>query len=67
MRRKDREALFKELLYIEETGKKGEKAMEKKIGFIGLGNMATAIIGGLIAKKMVKPANVIGYDKQRLQ
>ncbi|MBQ3906017.1 MAG: pyrroline-5-carboxylate reductase [Lachnospiraceae bacterium] len=37
--------------------------MEKKIGFIGLGNMATAIIGGLIAKKMVKPVNVIGYDK----
>ena len=37
--------------------------MEKKIGLIGLGNMATAIIGGLLAKKMAKPANVIGYDK----
>ncbi|MBR4732453.1 MAG: pyrroline-5-carboxylate reductase [Lachnospiraceae bacterium] len=37
--------------------------MEKKIGFIGLGNMATAIMGGLLAKKMAKPENVIGYDK----
>ncbi|MBR6478318.1 MAG: NAD(P)-binding domain-containing protein, partial [Lachnospiraceae bacterium] len=37
--------------------------MEKKIGFIGLGNMASAIMGGLLAKKMVKPENVIGYDK----
>ena len=37
--------------------------MEKKIGFIGLGNMATAIMGGLIAKKMAKPQYVIGYDK----
>ena len=37
--------------------------MERKIGFIGLGNMATAIMGGLLAKKMAKPENVIGYDK----
>ena len=37
--------------------------MEKKIGLIGLGNMATAIMGGLLAKKMAKPENVIGYDK----
>ena len=34
-----------------------------KIGAIGLGNMATAIIGGLLAKKMVEPENVIGFDK----
>ena len=34
-----------------------------KIGVIGLGNMATAIIGGLLAKKMVEPENVIGFDK----
>lgn len=34
-----------------------------KIGFIGLGNMATAIISGLIAGKKVEPQNVIGYDK----
>ncbi|MBP5222299.1 MAG: pyrroline-5-carboxylate reductase [Lachnospiraceae bacterium] len=37
--------------------------MKKKIGFIGLGNMASAIIGGLLAKKMVKPEDVFGYDK----
>ena len=37
--------------------------MEKKIGFIGLGNMATAIMGGLLGKQMVKPENVIGFDK----
>lgn len=34
-----------------------------KIGFIGLGNMATAIIGGMLAKQMVEPENIIGYDK----
>ena len=34
-----------------------------KIGFIGLGNMATAIIGGMLAKGMTEPENVIGYDK----
>ena len=34
-----------------------------KIGFIGLGNMATAIIGGMLAKGMTDPENVIGYDK----
>ncbi len=37
--------------------------MEKKIGFIGLGNMATAIMGGLLGKQMVSPENVIGFDK----
>ncbi|MBE5884656.1 MAG: pyrroline-5-carboxylate reductase [Lachnospiraceae bacterium] len=33
-----------------------------KIGFIGLGNMATAMIGGMLQKKMVEPQNVIGAD-----
>ncbi len=37
--------------------------MDGKIGFIGLGNMATAIMGGLLAKKMAKPECIIGYDK----
>ena len=39
--------------------------MEKKIGFIGLGNMATAIIGGLLKKEIVKAENIVGYDKFR--
>lgn len=34
-----------------------------KIGFIGLGNMAKAMIGGMIAKKMVTGADVIGSAK----
>lgn len=37
--------------------------MEKKIGFIGLGNMGSAIISGLLSKEIVKPENVLGYDK----
>lgn len=34
-----------------------------KIGFIGLGNMASAIIGGILAKKMAKPEEIVGFDK----
>lgn len=33
------------------------------IGFIGLGNMATAMIGGILAKEMAKPADLIGSAK----
>lgn len=33
-----------------------------KIGFIGLGNMATAIIGGLLEKRMVSAGEIAGYD-----
>lgn len=33
-----------------------------KIGFIGLGNMASAIIGGMLAKNMVSGADIIGAD-----
>jgi len=33
-----------------------------KIGFIGLGNMATAMIGGMLQKKMTVAEDVIGYD-----
>ena len=36
-----------------------------KIGFIGLGNMATAMIGGMLEKGMVEPQNVIGSSKTR--
>lgn len=31
-----------------------------KIGFIGMGNMASAMIGGMLAKGLVKPGDVIG-------
>ena len=30
------------------------------IGFIGLGNMAKAIIGGILKNELVKPENIIG-------
>lgn len=33
---------------------------DKKIGFIGLGNMATAMIGGMLKKDMADPQNIIG-------
>ena len=36
--------------------------MDKAIGFIGLGNMASAIIGGMLQKEMVESRNIIGYD-----
>lgn len=36
-----------------------------KIGFIGLGNMAKAIIGGMISKEMVQAGDIIGADKSQ--
>ncbi|MCH5342770.1 MAG: pyrroline-5-carboxylate reductase [Acetatifactor sp.] len=36
---------------------------DKKIGFIGLGNMATSMIGGMLQKGIVKPENIIGSAK----
>ncbi len=33
-----------------------------KLGFIGLGNMATAIIGGILQQKVVSSEDIIGYD-----
>lgn len=35
--------------------------MEKKIGFIGCGNMGKAILGGLIASKLVQPGQIWVY------
>ena len=32
------------------------------LGFIGLGNMASAIIGGILKQGMVKPTDIIGSD-----
>lgn len=34
-----------------------------RIGFIGLGNMATAIIGGLLARGIVEPGDIVGSAK----
>lgn len=34
-----------------------------KIGFIGLGNMASAIIGGILKKGLVEAADICGADK----
>ncbi len=34
-----------------------------KIGFIGLGNMAAAMIGGILAKGLVEPGEIIGSAK----
>lgn len=34
-----------------------------KIGFIGLGNMACAMIGGMLQKKAAEPASIIGSAK----
>ena len=34
-----------------------------KIGFIGLGNMATAMIGGMLEKGLVEPRDIIGSSK----
>lgn len=36
-----------------------------KIGLIGLGNMATAMIGGMLSRGLVKPADLIGSAKTR--
>lgn len=36
-----------------------------KIGFIGLGNMATAMIGGILQKGMAKPEDIIGSAKTK--
>lgn len=34
-----------------------------KIGFIGLGNMATAFIGGMLAQKKVRPEDILGSSR----
>lgn len=33
-----------------------------KLGFIGCGNMAGAIMGGIIKKEVFKPEEIIGSD-----
>jgi len=42
-----------------------ERAMlEKKIGFIGCGNMARAIISGLVNSGLIAPANILVWDRK---
>ena len=36
-----------------------------KIGFIGLGNMATAMIGGILGKGLYSKEEIIGSDKMQ--
>ena len=42
---------------------KGKEGAELKIGFIGLGNMAGAMIGGMLKRKLVEPDEIIGSAK----
>ena len=37
----------------------------KKIGFIGCGNMAKAMIGGIVGKKLVAPEEIIASNRSR--
>ena len=39
--------------------------MEKKLGFIGCGNMAKAMIGGILAAGMLAPEDIIASDAYR--
>ncbi len=36
--------------------------MDKKLGFVGAGNMASAIIGGIINSEIAKPSDIYIYD-----
>lgn len=40
-----------------------ERIIRMKVGFIGLGNMATAMIGGILKEKRVAAADIIGSAK----
>ena len=35
----------------------------RKVGFIGLGNMASAMIGGMLRQKLAEPGNILGNAK----
>ncbi len=37
------------------------------IGFIGLGNMAKAIISGMLAKEVVKPSMLSGSARKKIR
>ena len=37
----------------------------KKIGFIGCGNMAKAMIGGIVGKRLVAPEEILASNRSR--
>ena len=41
----------------------GNNIVDKKIGFIGCGNMGKAILGGLVASKLVSPENITVFNR----
>ena len=43
----------------------GGKGMDMKLGFIGLGNMASAMIGGILKEGIARPEEIIGSAKTR--
>lgn len=62
-RHSDREDADKKT--VRETDHKQLRVEEQnmKIGFIGLGNMAKAMIGGMLEKQIVRPEEIIGTAK----
>ena len=43
--------------------KRKGKVIRMKIGCIGLGNMASAILGGILSRGMACPEEILGFDK----
>ena len=41
------------------------KRLDQPIGFIGCGNMGSAIVAGLLAKKVVRKSHIVVFDKDR--
>lgn len=52
----------REILPLDLMNKKETRRMIMKLGFIGTGNMAGAIMGGIIKKGIFKPEEIIGSD-----
>ena len=48
------------------TGKRNrwKRSGKMKIGFIGLGNMATAMIGGMIKQEIVSAKDILGSARK---
>ena len=68
--RKAAKETYKRNLVSESCGKReqvceknAERGKRMKIGFIGLGNMASAMIAGMLEKGIARPEDMIGSDK----